>query len=191
MRRFLEFSLVTVVGLCLLPLVLGIIIGLLASAEGNLIYSQVRIGKDTVPFKMFKFRTLIESSRGDYIPSRFGKYLRSYSLDEIPQFINILNGSMTLVGPRPLPLKYLPHIPQRYHSRFSVTPGITGLAQVSGGDLSWDEKFDLDIYYVNSRSSALDIRILLRTITVIFSGRGSRLDEESLIDFYSRNEQNK
>ncbi len=143
-------------------------------------FKQLRPGKDEKIFTMIKFRTMNNSTnvKGDLLPdserlTSFGKFLRSTSLDELPELFNVILGDMSLVGPRPLLLEYLPLYNDQQRLRHLVKPGITGLAQVSGRNaISWDQKFKLDVEYVNNQSLFLDLKIILKTLVVVLSRRG-------------------
>ena len=136
------------------------------------LFRQIRPGLGGLPFEMIKFRTMTDArdSTGLLLPDAdrltpFGRFLRASSLDELPEFWNVLKGDMSLVGPRPLLVEYLPLYSAEQFRRHDVRPGITGWAQVNGRNaLSWEEKFKLDLWYVDSRSTWLDIRILGRTV---------------------------
>jgi sugar transferase EpsL len=149
------------------------------------IYSQPRPGLGGEPFTIYKFRTMLETtdSNGQLLPSvrrtpRFGERLRAVSLDELPELWNVLKGDMSLVGPRPLMLSYLPRYNAEQARRHDVRPGITGLAQVSGRNaISWEEKFELDVRYVDTHSMWMDIGILLRTAGVVLRRGGIRYAE--------------
>ena len=144
------------------------------------LFSQVRPGLDGKPFRLFKFRTMTDKrdSSGGLLPDRdrltsFGRLLRSTSLDELPEFWNVIKGEMSLVGPRPLLMEYMPLYSAEQARRHEVRPGITGWAQVNGRNaLTWDEKFALDVWYVNNRSLALDVRILLMTLRKVLARDG-------------------
>jgi sugar transferase EpsL len=136
------------------------------------LFHQPRGGRDGQPFVLWKFRTMRErgggeheyASDGDRL-TKLGHVLRSSSLDELPNLVNVLRGDMSLVGPRPLPVAYLDRYSPEQARRNDVRPGITGWAQVNGrNSLSWEEKFDLDVWYVDHRSFALDLRILWQTV---------------------------
>ena len=160
------------------------------------LFRQVRPGKDKKPFALYKFRTMTDDRDEDGRPladgrrlTCLGRFLRRTSLDELPQFWNVLKGEMSLVGPRPLLARYLPHYSVRECLRFTVTPGITGWAQIHGRNgLEWDERLAHDIWYVEHWSLALDFRILLLTVSVVlrrtgvmadvYAGGGLDLDEE-------------
>ena len=143
-------------------------------------FKQKRPGYKEVVFEIYKFRTMSEEKDkdGKLLPdelrlTEFGKCLRSSSLDELPELINVLRGDMSLVGPRPLLEMYLPLYNSEQRKRHDVLPGITGWAQINGRNaISWNEKFDLDNWYVNNRSIALDIKILMLTIKEVLFRRG-------------------
>ena len=132
------------------------------------------------PFDLYKFRTMTDAvdAEGRLLPDEqrltsFGRLLRNTSLDELPEFFNILNGEMSLVGPRPLLMEYLPRYTQEQARRHHAPPGLTGWAQVNGrNDLTWNEKFELDVWYVDNVSFLLDLRILWQTIWVVLVRRG-------------------
>jgi len=136
------------------------------------LFRQTRPGKDGQPFEMLKFRTMLDAIGPDGSPlpdserlTRLGQFLRSSSLDELPGLWNVLRGDMSLVGPRPLLMEYLPLYNERQARRHQVPPGITGWAQVNGRNaISWEQKFELDVWYVDNQSFWLDIKILLLTV---------------------------
>lgn len=144
------------------------------------LFRQVRPGLDGKPFEMVKFRTMRDAvdTEGNALPDAerltpFGRFLRSTSLDELPELWNVIKGDMSLVGPRPLLMEYLPLYSAEQARRHEVRPGITGWAQVNGRNaVSWPEKFALDLWYVDNRSLLLDIRILLLTIKKVFVREG-------------------
>ena len=137
-----------------------------------------RLGKNGSPFNMIKFRTMengksISSVDDERRITNWGYFLRKSSLDEIPVFINVLIGNMNIVGPRPMPVKYLKRFNDHQLQRLEIRPGITGLAQVSGrNELSWEKRFDLDVKYKNNRSLFLDLKIIFKTIFVVIKGIG-------------------
>ena len=144
------------------------------------LFRQVRPGRDGLPFMMVKFRTMTEAREpgGALLPDAqrlpaFGRTLRSTSLDELPELLNVLRGDMSLVGPRPLLMRYLDRYTPRQRRRHEVRPGITGLAQVSGRNaLSWPERLELDVQYVERQSLMLDLRILRLTIAAVLRRQG-------------------
>lgn len=136
-------------------------------ADGSpVVFRQERAGLGGRPFSMMKFRTMRRGEGSDADrTTRLGRFLRSTSLDELPQLLHVLSGKMALVGPRPLPTAYLPRYSPEQARRHEVRPGITGWAQVNGRNaISWDEKFRLDVWYVDNRSLLLDARILFLTV---------------------------
>lgn len=144
------------------------------------LFRQERPGLRGRGFELIKFRTMTDARgpSGQLLADAerltpFGKWLRASSLDELPELINVLRGDMSLVGPRPLLMKYLPKFSPNHGRRHEVRPGITGLAQISGRNaLSWDDRLDLDVEYVDSASPILDFKILLRTVGTVFLRRG-------------------
>jgi sugar transferase EpsL len=144
------------------------------------LYRQVRPGRDGRPFTILKFRTMADArdDEGRLLPdhrrlTRLGRWLRRTSVDELPELLNVLAGDMSLVGPRPLLLEYLPLYSSEQARRHEVRPGITGWSQVNGRNaLTWEEKFTLDVWYVDHRSLRLDAEILGRTVRQVLSGRG-------------------
>lgn len=146
----------------------------------KILFRQIRPGRNEELFAMYKFRTMTNDSdaQGNLLPdeqriTRWGRFLRSTSLDEIPELVNVLVGNMSLVGPRPLLVSYLPHYTERQRRRHEVRPGITGFAQVNGRNtLNWNEKFELDVQYVDSMSLKLDLLILGKTIASVFKREG-------------------
>lgn len=169
------------IGLVLLSPVLLVIAGFVFFKMGwPVFFTQLRPGLKGVPFRLIKFRTMADEtdSAGALLPdaerlTRTGQFLRRTSLDELPELINVLLGDMSLVGPRPLLMEYLPHYSTEQARRHDVLPGITGYAQVHGRNaLNWEEKFSLDTWYVDNMSFALDLKILLQTIGVVLGGKG-------------------
>ncbi len=134
----------------------------------NPFFLQKRLGKNEKPFKVYKLKTYFKG-----VPTGWGIFLRRYSLDELPQIFNVLRGEMSFVGPRPLPVEYLPVYFEAEKRRHLVKPGITGLAQVKGRNaLSWEQKFRYDVFYVKNVSWRLDAYVLCRTFFVLFSREG-------------------
>lgn len=165
------------VGLAVLAPVLAILYCFILLSMGSpVVFSQVRPGMNEVPFKMFKFRTMTDvlDSDGQLLPdaqrmTKLGSLLRSTSLDELPGLWNVLKGDMSLVGPRPLLMEYLPLYSDEQRRRHDVKPGITGWAQVNGRNaISWEQKFELDVWYVKNQSFWLDLKILFLTFIKVF-----------------------
>ncbi len=156
------------------PLFLATAFAFLITRHFPMIFKQLRTGKDGQPFTLYKFRTLATDDSLPLPERKFwmGSFLRTTSLDELPQLWNVLTGDMSVVGPRPLPLEYLPLYSEEQRRRHTMKPGITGWAQVNGRHgISWQKKFELDVEYVNNQSFILDLRILLKTIVLLLSFR--------------------
>ncbi len=155
-----------------------------------IIFKQQRPGKDEKIFTMYKFRTMIDAydEEGNLLPdeqrlTKFGKWLRSTSLDELPELLNIIKGDMSIVGPRPLLVRYLPYYTEEERKRHSIRPGLTGYAQVNGrNSLSWEEKFLLDIEYKEKVSLKLDFKILLATIKKVLIKEGILMEDLEALD---------
>jgi lipopolysaccharide/colanic/teichoic acid biosynthesis glycosyltransferase len=174
---------VLLVGLSPVLLIVAVLVR--AKLGSPVIYRQVRPGLHGRPFTIFKFRTMVDTTddTGKLLPSvqrtpPFGQRLRAMSLDELPELWNVLKGDMSLVGPRPLMMAYLPRYNAEQARRHEVRPGITGLAQVSGRNaISWEQKFALDVEYVNRQSIKLDLEILARTAGAVMARTGIRYGE--------------
>jgi sugar transferase EpsL len=187
MKRLLDILLVIVGGIMLLPLIVFLSILNRYYHGAPVLFTQKRPGKDGRPFYMYKFRSMTneKGADGELLPdsdrlTRFGKFLRSTSLDELPELINVLKGEMSLVGPRPLLMEYLPLYNEHQAKRHDARPGITGWAQINGRNaISWDEKFELDVWYVENRSLLLDIKILFLTIKKVFIREGISAEGEA------------
>ena len=155
--------------------------GYLVSGESDIIYKSLRIGKGGRQFSMLKFRTLVSDEKKSLQERRFplGDFLRLTGLDELPQLFNIIGGEISFAGPRPLPIEYLSLMSNSQQQRHLVKPGITGWAQVNGRhSISWQKKFELDLYYVYHISFYLDMRILFKTIVLLLSFRKDHSLEE-------------
>jgi len=171
----------------MLPVVAVLSVLIVLKLGQPIIFRQTRPGLNGRPFKMIKFRTMNNQCDvdGNLLPdakrlTAFGRFLRSTSLDELPELWNVLKGDMSLVGPRPLLLEYLPLYSSEQARRHEVRPGITGWAQVNGRNaLSWEEKFKLDVWYVDNRSIWLDLKILLLTVKKVFVRDGISADGEA------------
>ena len=156
-------------------------------------FKQKRIGKDNKEFKMIKFRTMKDAvdKEGNQLPdelrlTKVGQILRSLSIDELPELINILKGDMSLIGPRPLLVKYLPLYNERQIRRHEVLPGLTGWAQVNGrNNLTWNEKFELDVYYVENWSLKLDLKIFFLTFYKVFKREGISQDGQATMEYFN------
>lgn len=179
-KRFIDIALAAAFIVIFLPLLAIIALLVRAKLGSPVLFRQERPGLHGRPFILVKFRTMRDMNDPDGTPfpdaerlTRFGRLLRATSLDELPELWNVLRGEMSLVGPRPLLTEYLPLYSERHARRHAVRPGLTGWAQVNGrNELSWEERLDLDVWYVDNRSLALDARILLDTVAAVLGRRG-------------------
>lgn len=179
-KRLFDILVAASLLLLTLPLMLVTALAVRWALGAPVLLQQSRPGKGGIPFRFFKFRTMTEErdAAGRLLPDErrltsFGRWLRMTSFDELPQLFNVLRGDMSLVGPRPLLMEYLPLYSPLQARRHDVRPGITGWAQVNGRNaLSWEERFRLDVWYVDHRSLLLDLRILLLTALRVFQARG-------------------
>ena len=180
MKRAFDLAVAAILLLALSPILIGV--GLLVGVRMGrpVLFRQVRPGLGGQPFAMLKFRTMtdVTGSDGQLLDDRhrltsFGRWLRSTSLDELPELWNVLRGDMSLVGPRPLLMEYLSLYNSRQARRHEVRPGITGWAQVNGRNMqSWHERLEADIWYVENQSFLLDLRILCRTLYTVLARQG-------------------
>ncbi|MBT8257430.1 MAG: sugar transferase [Flavobacteriaceae bacterium] len=167
------------------PVFIVILIILMIEHNGKPFFKQSRPGKNERVFKIIKFKTMNEKKdeHGEFLPfhmriTKFGWFIRKYSLDEIPQLINIIKGDMSLVGPRPLHIEYLPLYNETQARRHEVMSGITGWAQVNGRNaISWEQKFEYDVWYVDNQSFLLDLKIILMTIEKVLTRKDVNASE--------------
>ena len=179
-KRWIDFVLSFLAIVVLSPVFLIVSILVRKQLGRPVIFKQKRPGKNEKIFEMYKFRTMTDSrdSKGNLLPDEkrltsFGKKLRSTSLDELPELFNILKGDMSIVGPRPLLVKYLPLYNKRQKKRHKVRPGFTGLAQINGRNaISWEEKFEWDVRYVENITFMGDLKIILKTVKTVLSHEG-------------------
>lgn len=179
-KRLFDVVVALLALLALAPLLLAIALAVKLFLGAPVLFSQQRPGLHGRPFRLVKFRTMRDAvdARGRPLPdaerlTRFGRFLRASSLDELPELWNVLRGEMSLVGPRPLLMEYLPLYSPEQARRHEVRPGITGWAQVNGRNaLSWEDKFALDVWYVDHRSMVLDLRILVLTVWRVLRPQG-------------------
>jgi lipopolysaccharide/colanic/teichoic acid biosynthesis glycosyltransferase len=179
-KRILDVVLASALVLATAPLLLAIGFMVFVDLGRPVLFRQVRPGLCGKPFSLVKFRTMLDlrDNEGQLLPNqarltRFGKFLRSTSLDELPELWNVLAGHMSLVGPRPLLMEYLPLYNERQARRHEVRPGVTGWAQVNGRNtVPWEERFEMDVWYVENRTLWLDVRILASTIGRILTRDG-------------------
>lgn len=171
-KRFLDLFLSLFAIILFSPLLIILALLIKIKIGSPVIFKQRRPGKNEEIFYLYKFRTMTEEKdkEGNYLPddlriTKFGKFLRSTSLDELPELFNILRGNMSIVGPRPLLEEYLPYYTEKERLRHSVRPGLTGLAQINGrNNISWELKFEIDLEYINSISFTNDLKIVIGTI---------------------------
>ena len=183
--------------LLLSPVMLGVSACILIVMGRPVFFRQERPGRDGKLFAMLKFRTMSDrrDSSGKLLPDaerlgRLGRFLRSSSLDELPELINVIRGDMSLVGPRPLLTEYLPLYDQKQARRHEIRPGITGWAQVKGRNaLGWQEKFGLDVWYVDHQSMLLDLRILFMTIGQVLKTSDVNQEGHATMSRFTGNEQ--
>ena len=183
-KRLLDFILSLFAIIILSPVLLIVALLVRIKLGAPVIFKQKRPGLNEKIFTLYKFRTMTDAKdeQGNLLPdeirlTKFGKLLRSTSLDELPELFNILKGDMSIVGPRPLLVRYLPLYNEHQKHRHDVRPGFTGYAQCNGRNaISWEEKFDLDIYYVKHVSFRLDLSIIFKTIKIVFLREGISSD---------------
>lgn len=195
-KRLFDFV-IALVGLIILsPLFLILWIGLSIVNKGaGAFFLQERPGKDEKIFKVIKFKTMNDKrdENGNLLPdserlTTIGRWIRSLSLDELPQLINVLKGDMALVGPRPLLVQYLPLYDDVQHRRHEVRPGMTGWAQINGRNaISWQEKFEYDVWYVDHLSLSLDIKIFLKTVQKVFKREGINSETNATMEPFQGN----
>lgn len=193
-KRFLDIACSMIVLICFWWLLLIIAILVKAKLGSPIIFTQDRPGKNGKIFKLYKFRSMSNETdnKGNLLPdsqrlTRFGKILRSTSMDELPELFNILKGDMSIVGPRPLLVKYLNYYNEYEMARHIVRPGLTGLAQVSGrNSLTWKDRFEKDLEYVENASLLMDLKIIMQTIKKIIIREGIEFKKtESIMDYFN------
>lgn len=184
LKRCLDLLLSLMVLSILSPVFLVMILLGTIFMRGNPFYTQERPGKDGKIFRLIKFRSMTnrKDARGVLLPdaqrvTAYGRFIRAASLDELPEFLNILIGNMAFIGPRPLLVEYLPYYSSEEMRRHEVLPGLTGLAQVNGRNgLSWEERFRLDVQYVDNLSFLLDVKIVFLTVKAVLCRSGVQVD---------------
>ena len=196
LKRILDFLIVFCVLVTIWPILLLLIIWLhFANKGAGVFFTQERPGKNGKIFKVIKFKTMTDEcdANGDLLPdeqrlTKVGKFIRSTSVDELPQLINVLRGDMALIGPRPLLPQYLPLYNKEQACRHEVRPGITGWAQVNGRNaISWTKKFELDVWYVDHCSFILDLRIIVLTIKKVFVREGISSETSATMEYFTGN----
>lgn len=191
-KRLFDFSISFAALLLLSPIFLLLALLVRVKIGSPVFFTQTRPGVNGLAFTMIKFRTMTNalSADGALLPdserlTRFGRFLRATSLDELPELWNVLKGDMSLVGPRPLLMEYLPLYSPEQARRHEVCPGITGWAQVNGRNaISWDQKFKLDVWYVDNQSFWMDVKILFLTIKRVFQRHGISADGEATMPIF-------
>ena len=195
-KRLIDFLIVLNVLLIRWPILLIIIIWLhFANKGAGVFFTQERPGKGGKIFKVIKFKTMTDErdADGNLLPdadrlTNVGRFVRSTSIDELPQLINVLKGDMALIGPRPLLVQYLPLYSKEQARRHDVRPGITGWAQVNGRNaISWTKKFELDVWYVDHCSFWLDVKIIFLTIKKVFVREGISQEGQATMEFFTGN----
>ncbi len=194
-KRFMDFLIAALSIIIFSPLLIMLAILVRVKLGGPVIFKQERPGLNGKVFKLYKFRTMTDAKDengnlldDEYRLTSFGKKLRSTSLDELPELYNILKGDMSIVGPRPLLVKYLPLYNDEQKRRHDVRPGLTGLAQVSGRNaITWTEKFNKDIEYVDNVSLGLDISIFFKTIYCVLKKEGINSDSAATMEDFTGN----
>lgn len=184
-------SLLFIILFCWLYLIVAILVRVKLGSP--VLFKQPRPGKDEKIFDMYKFRTMTDGrdAEGNLLPDAermtpFGSFLRKTSLDELPEMFTILKGDMSFVGPRPLLVKYLPLYNEKQHRRHEVRPGLTGWAQVNGRNLlSWEDKFEKDVYYVDHISFLLDLKIVFKTVAVVFNHSGISSETDATMEAFT------
>jgi lipopolysaccharide/colanic/teichoic acid biosynthesis glycosyltransferase len=182
-RRALDLVIAGAVSALTAPVVALLTLAVRLESPGHPIYTQTRVGKDGALFEIYKLRTMVHGAEftgaglaiqeGDDRITRLGRFLRRYSLDELPNLWNVLRGEMSIIGPRPTLQVQVDQYTERERGRLAVKPGITGWAQVNGrASLPWSERIELDLWYVEHRTLALDFEILVRTVRMVVTGQG-------------------
>lgn len=195
-KRWIDFVIVLCVLIFILPILIVVTLFLHFTNKGaGAFFFQERPGRDGRIFKVIKFKTMTDErdAKGNLLPdekrlTKIGKFIRSTSIDELPQLINVLKGDMALIGPRPLLVQYLPLYNKEQARRHEVRPGITGWAQCNGRNtISWTKKFELDVWYVDHCSFCLDFKILLLTIKKVFVREGINSETSATMEPFTGN----
>jgi lipopolysaccharide/colanic/teichoic acid biosynthesis glycosyltransferase len=187
MKRLFDFVVTAVAAIVLSPVIAAVALLVRMKLGNPVLFRQVRPGLHGQPFTLLKFRTMVDAMDSNGSPlsdaerlTLFGQFLRRWSLDELPELYNVLRGDMSLVGPRPLLVEYLPLYTAEQARRHDVRPGLTGWAQVNGRNaISWDQKFAFDLWYVDHASLSLDLKILWLTVRNVFTRHGISAEGEA------------
>lgn len=194
-KRLTDLATALILLLLLLPLMFVVIIVLYVANDGKPFFFQKRPGKKGEIFTLIKFRSMTDErdEQGTLLPdvrrtTKVGNFIRSYSIDELPQLLNVIKGDMSFIGPRPLLIKYLPLYNEQQARRHEVKPGITGWAQVNGrNDTTWEERFKYDVFYVDHQSFQLDLQILIKTIEKVLRREGVNASGRSTMKAFTGN----
>lgn len=197
LKRLFDIIIASIALILLSPLYFYVAYKVKKNLGSPVLFRQVRPGLHGKPFEMIKFRTMTDErdENGDLLPNelrlpRFGKMLRATSLDEMPELWNVIKGDMSIVGPRPLLMEYLPLYSEEQAKRHDVRPGMTGYAQVNGrNSISWEEKFKLDLWYIEKQSTYLDLKIMFQTIKKVLVKEGINQSEEVTMSKFTGNKQ--
>lgn len=197
LKRFLDIIIASFALILLSPLFAFVAYKVKKNLASPIFFRQVRPGLHGKPFEMIKFRTMTDErdAEGNLLPNeqrlpRFGKMLRATSLDEMPELWNVIKGDMSIVGPRPLLMEYLPLYNEEQAKRHNVRPGMTGHAQVNGRNaISWEKKFELDVWYVENQSIWLDFKIMLQTVKKVLVKEGINQSEEVTMTKFTGNKE--
>ena len=195
LKRMLDFSIAFIGFILVFPILLLVTVLLVVANQGSPFFFQIRPGKHEKLFKILKFKTMNDKvdKQGNLLPdnkrlTKIGSIVRKTSIDELPQLLNVLKGDMSLVGPRPLLVEYLPLYNKEQKLRHNVKPGITGWAQIHGRNaISWEDKFKLDVYYVNNRSFLLDVKIVFLTIKKVLKSEGINSGKNLIMNRFKGN----
>lgn len=195
LKRFLDFVIALIGLIVVMPIFIPVTIGLFVANNGKPFFFQARPGLNEKIFKIIKFKSMNDKTNayGELLPdadrlTAVGEFVRKTSLDEIPQLINILKGDMSLIGPRPLLIRYLSLYSEEQKYRHKVRPGITGWAQVNGRNaISWQKKFELDVWYVNNVSFKTDLKVFLTTFKKVFKKEGISQQGQATAEFFNGN----
>ncbi len=195
-KRFFDIIFSMIMLIILSPFLLLIAFFILMIDGKPILFKQSRSGLNQNPFKFYKFRTMTnkKDKNGNLLPdekrlSKYGRFLRKTSIDEIPSFFNVLIGDMSVVGPRPLLERYLSRYNKYQKRRLEVKPGITGLAQINGrNNLSWNEKFTFDVEYVDNHSLILDLKIILSTVKLVLMAKGVKPESQEIMPEFKGDE---
>lgn len=195
LKRILDLSLSIIILVILSPFLIIISILIILLMGWPVIFIQERPGLNEKPFKIYKFRSMLEKfdKKGNLLPdqqriTKFGTFLRNTSIDEFPELINVIKGQMSIVGPRPLIFRYIPYFSEREKRRHNVLPGITGLAQINGRNfVDWDKRLEFDVQYVENITFRLDLQIIIKTILAVIKREGTGLHVLPDLDIQRKN----